>query len=424
MIKKPFIILTVFFIILLNVNAAPLRVKYKPNNMSSNQFGFYFQLENTSGAAINLEDVKLYYYFTKDTTSSSQLAAASGPFGNNIELIYNPNLYPQPGATDIIEINFGQGAGTLADGAITAAQEVTFTGGVSTCDNDLSYDPTISSSGACMDNMDFFATLNDIPVWGSDNGIPGQYLAISGGWYNETQTTNVANHNFKVRNADDHKIELASDQDGRTVVYDFKDIFSTTDFATIEKVTVKLLHHEDPGIGEETLALTFGSGLKPGETPLVLAETYLPPLSTVSNENWFEWDVTDTLSSIADINAAQLKLVNNSGNFITRINEITIQIDYLWPGKYPGNAVSIGSQTTRGITLKYGHAYVSLPYASGSLEVSSGAGFEITVEGMGFPTSTFPRISPYYIAAYPVTSSLIKITRYAGSRSLSLKYTD
>jgi len=58
-------ILMVFLIVFLlinivSVNADGFKVKYKPNNMSGNQMGFIFQVENISGSDIEWKDLKIF----------------------------------------------------------------------------------------------------------------------------------------------------------------------------------------------------------------------------------------------------------------------------------------------------------------------------------------------------------------------------
>lgn len=432
MIKKFLVLLLVVVMSIAGVSASPasVNVLYKPNTMSANQMGFYFKIENNSGSAVQLEDLKVFYYFTLDNDDELQMAN-DGYLSSDVELIYHKNIFPQPGATDILEINFARGSGTLNQGQTTSLINVWITGaqnnGIYISDNDFSYDGSIDVAGACEYNRNITLYHNNELVWGDKVGTGDQNVIVGNGWYNDTvskyMTANL--NNAKVRNADYDRLEVANDGTGTKVIFDFKDISEDLNLSAVEKITLKILHHEDTVFDNDDFELTVGKGLKPGGSPEVWGSTFMPTLPSQMAEDYFEWDVSGLITSIDQINNAQLKILfDTTANGTARYNHVYMEIDYIWNGKYTTNAVTPDASGEMQVDLSYGYAWVALPQSSGTLDIITERGFDITTTGLSLPTATFPDVTPYYQATYTVTSNLVKITRNSGNRIITLKYTN
>jgi chitodextrinase len=98
-----------------------LVVQYKLNNSNANDNTIYatFNIKNTGTTAVNMSDLKLRYYITKDTTSASlnfwtdwaQVGSntVSGSFGSVSPTKTNADTY--------LEISFSSAAGSIAPGS-------------------------------------------------------------------------------------------------------------------------------------------------------------------------------------------------------------------------------------------------------------------------------------------------------------------
>ena len=435
--KKKILVLLAFITFLflaIYANASDFSVTFKPNGMNANQMGFYVRIHNNSGATVDLSDLKLFYFYTSEITGESYVDTTSSYDDLNLEVILHKNLYPLPNATDIIELNFASGTGTINNGSSSDEIEITILGELGDGlyfdrSNDYSHNPNVGVYDSPIENENIILTNQDEVVWGTKTlCLHKQYAIVSGGWYDHTiMATQQAQNNARVRNEDNDILEMTNAAIPRKVVFDFKDISANTNFSMIDKITCKILHYEDDLFDDDDIRITVGKGLKPDEVPTIWDTTLMPANKGVTNEGYYNWDIDITnIKSAADFNDLQLKIAFVNGtNGTLRINKICLEIYYKWDGHTPENAVQLTADSVKYIDLSFGYVYVSMPVSAGSLNIASDYGFVIMAEGLGFPNNTLPEntfFGPFYMAYYSVLNSLVKINKFDGDVYLKLKY--
>ncbi|RKP53164.1 glycoside hydrolase [Cohnella endophytica] len=108
------------------VSAAPsagstgsLVAQYKANNTNAtdNQIGPHFNIKNTGTTAVSLSNLKLRYYFTKDTSASLNFYCDYAQVGtSNVSGAFVTINPAKTGADTYLEISFNSAAGTIAAG--------------------------------------------------------------------------------------------------------------------------------------------------------------------------------------------------------------------------------------------------------------------------------------------------------------------
>ncbi|WP_407643526.1 glycoside hydrolase family 6 protein [Cohnella endophytica] len=96
-----------------------LVVQYKAGNTNAtdNQLGPHFNIKNTGTTAVSLSNVKLRYYFTKDTNSSLNFYCDYAQVGtSNISGAFVTISPAKTGADTYLEISFNAAAGSIAAG--------------------------------------------------------------------------------------------------------------------------------------------------------------------------------------------------------------------------------------------------------------------------------------------------------------------
>lgn len=144
-----------------------LVVQYKAadNNDNDNQIKPHLNIKNTGTTALNLSQVKVRYYFTKDGNQSLNAFIDWAQIGSsNIQAIFGNASGTN--ADTYLELSFGSGAGTLAPGASTGDIQLRLAKSDWTNfnkTNDYSYDATKT---AFTDWNKVTAYVNGTLVWG------------------------------------------------------------------------------------------------------------------------------------------------------------------------------------------------------------------------------------------------------------------
>ncbi|HEX3048114.1 MAG TPA: cellulase family glycosylhydrolase [Bacillota bacterium] len=126
----------------------------------------WFNIYNSSGAAVNLSDLKIRYYYVKEGIPEESLGTfyvSVGP--TNVNATFHPEL-------GYAEIGFTSGAGSLADGANTGEIQIALkksTNGYYDQTNDYSFAPSLTTYG---ENTKIALFQNGVLVWGTEGPPP------------------------------------------------------------------------------------------------------------------------------------------------------------------------------------------------------------------------------------------------------------
>ncbi len=137
-----------------------LAVQYKAadTNASDNQIKPHFNVKNNGSSSVQLSDLKLRYYFSKDGSETMNAWIDWAQIGSsNIQTTFT---------TDYVELSFASGAGTIAANGQTGDIQLRMAkSNWSNFDesNDYSYDPT-KTAYANWNHVTLY--LNDTLVWG------------------------------------------------------------------------------------------------------------------------------------------------------------------------------------------------------------------------------------------------------------------
>jgi hypothetical protein len=149
--------------------ASSLGLQYRNNdsNAANNAVMPQFNIKNNGTAAVNLSELKIRYYFTKDSSQALSFWCDYAQIGSaNVQGTFVTMSTPTAAADTYLEISFTPGAGTIAAGG----QSGQIQGRFAKNDwsnfneaNDYSYDPT-KTSFADWSNVTLYR--NGSLVWG------------------------------------------------------------------------------------------------------------------------------------------------------------------------------------------------------------------------------------------------------------------
>jgi endoglucanase len=155
------------------VTPKAVTVYYKciDSSATANQMRPYFQVSNTSGAALNLANVKIRYYYTADGTQAQTFACDWAQIGSSN---VTGTLVKMAAATSTadyyLELGFTSGAGSLAAGASTGEIQcrINKTDWANyTLTNDYSYNATMTAYGQ---NSNVTGYVSGVLIVGNEPG--------------------------------------------------------------------------------------------------------------------------------------------------------------------------------------------------------------------------------------------------------------
>lgn len=155
------------------VTPKAITVNYKciDANATANQLRPYFQLSNTSGAALNLANVKIRYYYTADGTQTQTFSCDWAQIGSSNVTGTIVKMGTTTSTADYyLELGFSSGAGSLAAGASTGEIQcrINKTDWTNyTLTNDYSYNPTMTAYGQ---NANVTGYVNGVLITGVEPG--------------------------------------------------------------------------------------------------------------------------------------------------------------------------------------------------------------------------------------------------------------
>ncbi len=162
----------------------------------------HFKIVNTGTVPVNLEKVKVRYFYTHDSEAPQKFEYSGGSIPNSAvagSIVKMKSITPQ--ADYYLEIGFNNGAGTLEPGQETKFNTVITTQGAYSQDNDFSFN---SKQDGLVDWETAAGYIDDKLCWGSEPSLlinPG-FEEGSTGWFNfggssKITITNETSHTGK-----------------------------------------------------------------------------------------------------------------------------------------------------------------------------------------------------------------------------------